>query len=104
MASYLLIYHMDNPAAVEDREAHMAAYQKWLADLGDAVEVANQPLGKSICVGADGVIEGGVTQPIMGFTQVRAENEEAAIAMAQANPFLDMGRLEVRGMLSMPGG
>lgn len=103
MASYLMIYHMDNPAAAGDQKGHMEAYMKWLADLGDAVEVANQPLGKSICVGADGIIEGGVPQPIMGFTQVKADSVDEVVEMARATPFLVMGRLEVREMLKMPG-
>jgi hypothetical protein len=40
-----------------------------------------------------------------GFTIIEADSDEAALSMAKACPFLDVGgSLEVSEMMQMPGG
>ena len=59
------------------------------------------PLGKSTIVTVDGVSESDAAKRLTGFSMVTAENIDAAIAMAKACPFLEMGSLEVAEVMQM---
>ena len=45
--------------------------------------------------------EGGGPNPIMGFTEVIADDLDAALVMAQASPFPEMGTIEVAEIIHM---
>ena len=106
MPDYILAYLGGGkpPASPEEGQAHMARWKAWLEDLGDAVVNPGTPLGPSWRVNADGATEGGGATPLTGFSVIRADNIEAALAIAKACPFVEMGTLEVAEMKQMPGG
>ncbi len=73
----------------------------WIAGMGDAVVNPGTPFKDSKTVSADGVEDGGGPNPIMGFTEVTADSLDAALEMAQASPFLEMGTIEVAEAVQM---
>ena len=91
MPNYVLAYHGGKkPESPEAGAKDMARFQAWLGDLGDAVVNPGTPLGMSKTVSADGVIDGGGANPLMGFSIVKADSMDAALEIAKACPFLDM--------------
>ncbi len=79
----------------------MARWQAWLGDLGDAVVNPGTPLGKSRIVSSDGVSDDGGPNPLTGFSIVEADSMDAALEMAKACPFLDIGTIEVAEVMEM---
>jgi hypothetical protein len=105
MANYIIAYHGGSkPESPEAGAAHMAKWRDWLTELADAVVNPGTPLGNSRIVSAEGVSDDGGSNAMSGFSVVEADSLDAAIAMAQACPFLETGgTLEVAEMKSMPG-
>ena len=96
MPNYVFAYHGGKrPETPEAGAAQMARWKAWLEGLGDAVVNPGTPLGKSKTVSADGVSDGGGSNPLAGFSIVKAENMDAALEMAKACPFVEMGTIEV---------
>ena len=106
MPNFVLAYHSNGnmPKTTEEGAAHMERYKAWLAGIGDALVNPGTPLKDSKTVSADGVENGGGANPIMGFAEVIADNIDAAVAIAQASPFLEMGTIEVAEIVTMPQG
>jgi hypothetical protein len=105
MPNFILAFHGGKrPASPEDGAKHMTRYKAWVDSLGDAVVTPDTPLGKSMTVSADGVAEGGGSNPILGFSIVEASSLDVALEMAKDCPFLDLdGTLEVAEVMKMPG-
>lgn len=103
MANYIIAYHGGSkPESPEAGAAHMEKWKGWLVALGDAVVNPGTPLGNSRIVSSQGVTDDGGTNPMSGFSVVEADSIDAAIAMAQACPFLETGgTLEVAEMKNM---
>jgi hypothetical protein len=103
MANFVFAYHSNGnmPKTPEEGAAHMEKYAAWIAGMGDAVVNPGTPFKDSKTVSADGVEDGGGPNPIMGFTEVTADNLDAALEMAQASPFLEMGTIEVAEIMHM---
>lgn len=103
MARYIFAYHSNGkrPESPEAGAAMMEQWQAWLAALGAAVIEPNNPLGKSSTVSEAGVEDNGGSNPLMGYTIVEAESQEAAIEMAKGSPFLAMGTIEVAEIKQM---
>lgn len=105
MAQYIITYlGGDQPASKEEGMKHMAKYQQWLQELGDAVISPMNPFGSTHHIGADGAVSKGSAINMSGYTTVEADSIEAAIEMAKACPFLAInGQLEVAELIKMPG-
>ena len=103
MPSYVFAYHSNGkmPATPEEGAAHRERYNAWIEGMGDAVENPGTPLGMSKTVSTEGVEDGDGTNPLLGFTVVTADDMDAALEMAQASPFLDMGTIEVAQVMTM---
>jgi len=99
MPNYILAYHPDPQAdqSAGDRDK----WEAWATGLGDAIVNPGTPLKDSKTVSANGVMDGGGPNPLMGFSVVRAESLDAAIEMAKACPFLAIGTIEVAEMMEM---
>lgn len=93
MPKYVYAYHgAPNFETKEDGAAHMAAWQKWNAGLGDAVVDPGLPVGTSMTVTADGtIVDGGGANPISGITIVQADTMEGALEMAKSCPHITAG-------------
>jgi hypothetical protein len=104
MTQYVFVYlggsHPSNP---EEANKHFTKYMEWLASLGDAVISPTIPLKDTHTVSPDGTIGEGGSSAMSGFSIIEAESIEAALSIAQACPFLEIGgSLEVSELMQMP--
>jgi len=102
MPNYILAYHPGNMPENPGHGAGLRAeWRDWVDRLGDAVVNPGTPLGKSRTVSSGGVSDDGGSNPLMGFSVVKADNIDAALAIAKACPHLKIGTIEVAEMKQM---
>ena len=103
MSSYFIGYRGGRqPASPEEGAKHMAKWKAWVDGLGDAMVNPGTPLGMSRMVSADGVSDDGGSDPMSGFSIVKADSMDAAIEIARDCPFLETGgTLEVAEVMEM---
>ena len=84
MPQFIMTYHGGSqPSTPEEGKAHMARYMAWMQGL-DMV-VGQQPLKNTALLGADQI-----GTPMMGYSIVNAADIDAARAIAEKSPFLEM--------------
>jgi hypothetical protein len=99
MLTYLGAPQISSP---EEKQDHMQKYHQWITDLGDAALSPMNPLKNVSVVDSDGNVTDGGETGMSGFTIVTADSMNAALEIAQACPFLEVGgRLEVAQMIEM---
>jgi hypothetical protein len=105
MPQYFITYlGGDKPSSPEEGEQHMSKYRAWLSSLGDSAVSPANPLKDTSTVNSDGTVTTGSTTSMSGFTIIEADSMEAALLIAKACPFLDVGgSLEVSELIQMPG-
>ena len=105
MAQYAIVYLGGNPpASPEEGKQHMAKYMEWLAALGDAAVSPANPFQGTNTVKPDRSVTAGSSVSMSGYTIIEADSMDAALAIAQACPFLEVGgTLEVSKLGQMPG-
>lgn len=102
MSNYVLAYHGGKKSDSPEAGAKMKAdWEAWVSGLGDAVVNPGTPLGMSRTVSAEGVSNDGGANPLAGFSIVEADSMDAALEMAKACPFLEMGTIEVAEAMEM---
>ena len=102
MANYIVAYHGGKkPESPEEGAEDMAKWQAWVDGLGDAVVNPGTPLGKSKIVSSAGVSDGDGSNSLTGLSIVKADSMDAALEMAKACPFLELGTLEVAEVMEM---
>lgn len=102
MPQFIFAYHGgQKPDSPEEGAKMMARWQAWIDDLGDAMVNPGNPVGKSKTVSAGGVADDGGSNPLAGFSVVKADSIEAAVDMAKACPFIEMGSIEVAEIMEM---
>ncbi len=80
----------------------MAKWKAWVGGLGDAVVNPGTPLGKPKIVSSSGVSDDGGSNPLTGFSIVKADSMDAALEMAKECPFLEVGgTIEVAEVMEM---
>ena len=106
MPQFVLVYvGGKHPSSPEEGQKHFARYMEWLSSLGDAAVSPANPLQNTNTVNPDGSVSPGGNSGISGYTIVEAESMDAALAMAQSCPFLEIdGSLEVSELMQMPAG
>ena len=83
MPQFIMTYHGGSkPTTPEEGQAHRQRYMEWIGGL-DAV-VPQQPLKDSEVLGSKEIT------PMMGYSIINAPDMDAARAIAQSCPFLDM--------------
>ena len=104
MAQYVFVYLGGNhPSDPEEANKHFAKYMEWLTSLGDAVISPTIPLKDTHTVSPDGATREGGSSAMSGFSIISADSMDAALAIAQACPFLEIGgSLEVSELMQMP--
>jgi hypothetical protein len=103
MPNYMLTY-LGTPSisTPEEKQSHMQKYHQWITDLGDAALSPMNPLKDVSVIDSKGDVTLGGETGMSGFTIVTAESKDAAMEIAKACPFLDVGgRLEVAEMIEM---
>ena len=105
MAQYIITYLGGNqPSSPEEGKQHFAKYKEWLSSLGDSAVSPANPLKDTSTVKSDGTVTTGSKTSMSGFTIIEADSMEAALLIAKACPFLDIGgSLEVSELMKMPG-
>ena len=92
MPRYVIVYLGGNPPSTpEEGKQHFSKYMDWLTSLGDAAVSPANPLKNTITVAPDGTVTSGSTTAMSGYTIIEADAMEAALSMAKACPFLDVG-------------
>lgn len=105
MANYVITYIGGNqPSSPEEGKQHFAKYREWLSSLGDSAVSPANPFKNTNTVNPDGSVTPASTTSMSGFTIIEADSMEAALSIAKACPFLDIGgSLEVSELMQMPG-
>ena len=81
----------------------MSKYMDWLSSLGDSAVSPANPLKNTSTVNSDGTVTTGGTTTMSGYTIIETESMDAALSIAKACPFLDVGgSLEVSELVEMP--
>ncbi len=102
MPDYIIAYHGGTkPDSPQEGAEHMAKWQAWITDLGEAVVNPGTPLGPSKMVSHKGVSDAGGANALSGFSIITADDMEAALLIARDCPFLDMGEVEVAQIMTM---
>ncbi len=100
MSNYVFAYHGGKkPESPEEGAKHMAKWQAWVGGLGDAMVNPGTPLGMSKTVSSGGVSDDGGSNPLVGFSIVKAVSMDAALEMAKGYPHLGIGTVEVVEMM-----
>ncbi len=104
MPQYLIAYlGGEQPSSPDEGRRHFARYQEWLQSLGDAAVSPANPFRHTHRVHPDGSTSPGSESAMSGYTVIEANSIEAAIAIAQRCPFLEVGgTLEVSEVGEMP--
>ena len=105
MAQYIMTYlGGDQPSSPEEGKQHFAKYKEWLVSLGDSAVSPANPFKDTRTVNSNGTVTTGGTTSMSGYTVIEADSMEAALEIAKACPFLDIGgSLEVSELMQMPG-
>lgn len=102
MPDYILAYHGGKmPETPEEGAKLMERWQAWLGGLGDANVEPGNPVGKSYTVSSSGVEDNGGSNPLSGYSIVKADSVEAAIELSKGCPHLDSGTIEVAEIIPM---
>ncbi|HZO95849.1 MAG TPA: hypothetical protein VFB42_00605 [Gaiellaceae bacterium] len=84
------------PESEEEGKRLMAAWQGWLAGLGDAAVDRGNPFGASASA------SGGATSGISGYTIVEAGSLDEAVGKTRGCPLLEGGRGNVEVYEAIP--
>ncbi len=102
MSNYIFAYHGGKrPETPEAGAELMARWKAWMGGLGDALVNPGNPVGKSKTVSSGGVSDDGGSNPLSGFSIVKADSMDAALEMAKGCPHLDHGTIEVAEAMEM---
>lgn len=103
MPNYAFAYHGGKrPASREEGAKHMENWNAWVESLGDANVDPGKYLGMSKTVSAAGVTDDGGSNPLAGFSIVKADDMDTALELAKGCPHLDLeGTIEVAEILEM---
>lgn len=104
MSNFLFVYHGGkSPETQEEIDKTMAAWGQWMEANGPALVDSGNPVGVSKTVSAAGIADDGGANPASGYTIIRAENLDAACAIAQSNPMVvdGSGSVEVAEIFEM---
>ena len=103
MAQFFITYlGGDEPSSPQAGRENFARYQAWLLALGESAVSPMNPLKDTHTVRGDGSVENESSTAMSGFTIVEAESMYAALDIAKACPFLEIGgSLEVSELIQM---
>lgn len=105
MAQYIITYLGGNqPSTPEEGKQHFAKYKEWLSSLGNSAVSPANPFKNTNTISPDGEVTAGSKTAMSGYTVIDVDSMDAALDVAKACPFLDIGgSLEVSELMQMPG-
>ena len=90
MPRFMFAYHGGKmPESPEAGAKLMEAMMAWHKGHGPATMDVGAPLGGSQTVSANGVVAGGGTNPVSGYTIVEADDMDGTIKLTNGCPLLD---------------
>lgn len=110
MSKYVFIYHAPMtpdeaaPPTPEQMEAIMGEWMAWAGKVGDGMVDFGTPLGGGVRVTTDGTSPS--TREVTGYSIIEAADHDAALALAQDHPHLNMPggcEIEVHEVQPIPG-
>ncbi len=103
MAEYILAYHGGKMPETEEEGAKvMQEWMTWIEKSGSAMVNPGNPVGMSKTVSATGVTDDGGSNPLTGYSIVKADSMDSAIAVAKGCPHLKYeGTIEIAELLQM---
>jgi hypothetical protein len=95
MANFLLTFHGGSmPESKEEQDKVMAAWTGWFGALGDALVDGGNPISRSKAISADGSVMDATSAP-SGYSILKADDIDAAVALAKGCPVLTSGAVVV---------
>ena len=110
MPKYVFIYHAPQtpaeaaPPTPEEMEQVMGAWTAWAGKVGDDMVDFGTPLAGGVTVTPEGTSPS--TREVVGYTILEAADRDAALALAQVHPHLNMPggcTIEVHEAPAIPG-
>ena len=103
MPNFIFAFHGGTqPKSPEEGKAMMAAWMAWLGDIEASIVDAGAPVGMSKTVSSSGVAGDGGSNPLSGYTIVKADDIDGAVALAKGCPIHDVdGSVEVAELMNM---
>jgi hypothetical protein len=103
MAEFILAYHGGKmPASPEEGQKVMQQWMAWIEKTGSAMVNPGNPVGMSKTVTADGMIDDGGSNPLSGYSIVKADSIDGAMKIAKSCPHIEYdGTIEVAELLQM---
>lgn len=93
MTKYVLLYTGGGmPESEEEGAKVMAAWWAWLGSLGGALVDGGNPIINAKNISPDGSVrEGPIGTPATGYSVIKADSHDAAVALAKGCPHLQSG-------------
>jgi len=93
LANYLLVYTGSGtpPASEEEGQKVMDAWMGWFGSMGDAVVDGGNPISISKAISSGGKVTDGAPSGLTGYSVIKADNIDAATALAKGCPHLASG-------------
>ena len=92
MANYLLVYHGGSmPETQEEGAKVLEAWNAWFGQLGDALVDGGDPVGQVKTIANNGTVSDGGINPSTGYSVIKANSLDAAVALAKGCPLLNGG-------------
>jgi hypothetical protein len=103
MANFMIAYYGGNPpASKEEGMAQMGKWKTWVEGLGEKVVNPGTPLMETKIITSNDVQDENDPNAMKGFAVVKANSMEAALEIAQSDPFLENGgTIHVSQMMEM---
>lgn len=92
MAKYLLVYRGGSMPEGEAATAQvMAAWEAWFRSIGDAVADQGEPTSVARTISPGGTVSAQAQASVSGYSILRADSLDAAVALAKGCPVLAGG-------------
>lgn len=103
MPNFVFAFHGGaRPETPEEGKAVMAAWMAWMGDIEASIVDAGAPVGMSKTVSSAGVADDGGPNPLSGYTIVKADDIDGAVALAKGCPIHSSGgSVEVAELMHM---
>ena len=96
MPLFLFAYHGGmQPHPPEENEVEIERWRGWFDRVGPAIFEPGNPVGAARIVSAEGVLDTGGDNPLLGYNIIHDESIDQAIELAKACPIIGDGSIEV---------
>ena len=102
MSKYLFAYHGGKPPETQEAMADMMdAWKSWLDSLEEKLIDPGNPAGPSKILNGDLIDDNGGSNPVSGYTLIRADDMDSALEIAKSCPHRHHGTIEVAELMEL---